>query len=248
MATQIGSNLLSGGLDNLVFYMLNGKPVARRNGSASGRKIKRDPRYARFRENGREFGQSVKAAGELFYGLGSLRHYADNQLRQRLNKVFTRITSCDTTGTRGERKAIPGLQSNDGKRELTGFEINDRLKLRDLLNTRSGIVSCRGQVLIRDFHYDRVNVPEGATHVMLQACWLSLDLAAKHRWLVQSEPQFYNREMETSDVVLKSAEVIKEMPFLITLLKVSFWTGEQNEMLEMADAGAAIGIVGALSA
>src|SRR5688572_5197535 len=122
MATQISTTLLRGGIDNLVYYMLNGKPVVRKNGSASGKKIKRDARYVRFRENAKEFGQSVKAAGELFYGLRPLLHRcADNQVRPRLNAFFCRITKSDNASARGERRAALGLLSEEGKAQLRGF-------------------------------------------------------------------------------------------------------------------------------
>ena len=244
MATQISSHLLSGGLGNLVFYMLNGKPVVRKNGSASGTKIKRDRRFERFRENGIEFGQSVKAAGLLFYGLGILRNHADNQMRQRLNKVFTGITRCDTINKRGDRKAIVGLQTEQGRQQLAGFEVNDRLKLQNVLKTGSGIMSSGDEVVISDFHYNNVMAPAGATHVMLRACWLGIDPAAEYHWRAFSEAQLYNNDMEVCAVILEPKERLKETPLRVTLLMISFWTGGENELSEMTDVMTAAAVVG----
>lgn len=104
MAKQSGPIKIEGTLGDISFYKQNGKHFVRNKGGVSAERIKKDPRFARTRENLAEFGAAntgTKLMRKAFrLGIQKVR---DNRLSNRLMPVLMKVLHADTTHLRGQR-------------------------------------------------------------------------------------------------------------------------------------------------
>ncbi|MCU4158474.1 hypothetical protein J1N10_21080, partial [Carboxylicivirga sp. A043] len=109
MARQKGVIKLEGRVGDLSFYKSNGQYMAREKGGVDGDRIKKDPAYARTRENGAEFGRAGTAGKELRNALNEvLVRAADKKVSNRLAAKILKAIQADTTNRRGERNVLDG--------------------------------------------------------------------------------------------------------------------------------------------
>lgn len=104
MAKLKGPLKIEGTLGDISFYKQNGQYYARNKGGVSADRIKKDPRFARTRENLAEFGRANSATKLLrkAFRLG-LHKVKDPRLSNRLMPVLMKVLHADTTHVRGER-------------------------------------------------------------------------------------------------------------------------------------------------
>ena len=57
MAKQVGDIILIGTIDDITFYMMEGKGYARKKTSLTGKRVKRDPRFKRTMQSANRFGK-----------------------------------------------------------------------------------------------------------------------------------------------------------------------------------------------
>lgn len=102
-----------------IYNTANGYKI-RGKGGVDGRRIKKDPNYARTRENYSEFGRAARS-GQLFRSAfrGYVSEIADNRLTARVQAAMLKAMREDDTHRRGERTM------QDGSPELLeGLEFN----------------------------------------------------------------------------------------------------------------------------
>lgn len=122
MAKYKGVFGLKGKLGGLSFYELNGVGVVRQPGGFDGKRIKTDPKMARVRENGSEFGHCSKVNKVFRQGLKPFyAGYTLTQFHSRLQGAFTTIKNLDAVHARGSRTVAAGLEHTDGKQLLQTF-------------------------------------------------------------------------------------------------------------------------------
>src|SRR5689334_2719328 len=120
MAKLTGILQLQGSVGGLCFVHTREGIIVRAKSSLSRERVRRDPAFARTRENSREFGQVGKAAGLLrraFFGAAgnALGYKVVNKLVARLYPVM----QMDEVSRRGQRSIL-----NGDLRLLEGFEFN----------------------------------------------------------------------------------------------------------------------------
>lgn len=126
MAKLKGPLKIEGTLGDISFYKQNGQYYARNKGGVSADRIKKDPRFARTRENLAEFGRA-NAATKLIrkaFRLG-LHKVKDPRLSNRLMPKMMKVLQADTTHVRGERVILDAHLSslvNFQFSKLIGFD------------------------------------------------------------------------------------------------------------------------------
>ncbi|WP_439182496.1 hypothetical protein [Carboxylicivirga taeanensis] len=166
MARQKGVIKLEGRVGDLSFYKSGGQYMAREKGGVDGERIKKDPAYARTRENGAEFGRAGKAGKELRNALNEvLVRGSDNRVSNRLAAAMLKAIQADATNRRGERTVLDGNLSL-----LKGFEFNAAAPLETILKLSHTVAFDRAagttQLAIDAFNpSEEVPQVEGATHV-----------------------------------------------------------------------------------
>ncbi|MCW3808140.1 hypothetical protein OM074_21150, partial [Marinilabiliaceae bacterium D04] len=120
MARQKGVLKLEGQIGDLSFYKSEGEYLARTKGGVDGERIKKDPAFARTRENGAEFGRAGKAGKLLRSALKTpIAQSADKKVSSRLTSQMVKVIQADVTNGRGERNVVDGDLNL-----LQGFEFN----------------------------------------------------------------------------------------------------------------------------
>ena len=167
MAKQTGFLKISGTLDNVTFYKTKDGHLVKMKTSLTKARVANDPKFARTRENGAEFGNAAKS-GKLFrVHLRPISINAcDKRIVPRLNQLMSKIKNMDSISIRGERNVGVGIYTTEGKSLLRGFEFNENSELSNLLfksyvlNTTTGVISIDNLIPANDIRF-----PQSATHV-----------------------------------------------------------------------------------
>jgi hypothetical protein len=165
MPQQIGLIKLKGKIDGISFYESGGNLLARMAKGPSKDRIKRDPAFARTRQNNSEFSGCAKVAKAFRSAFVMARSMSDPYISSRLTGIFKRI-NISGKGTRGQRS----IDLSQHREQLTGFEFNRDLSLSQLYNgliiakhadDRASASITIENVLLRNV----VKAPAGATHI-----------------------------------------------------------------------------------
>ncbi|WP_186758549.1 hypothetical protein [Echinicola salinicaeni] len=180
MAKQTSIITLNGAVGGLSFYKTKDGYFARAKGGVSKSRIMSDPKYARTRENLREFATAADGAKFLKDTFRDvLLKASDSRLYNRIYSAMLKILKTDPVNKRGDRKVIEGDWNL-----LTGLEINGRTRLGSTLYMEFTIADAAASldVSFSDFNpADHLMIPEGTTHFKIFASGVSLDLTSKER-------------------------------------------------------------------
>lgn len=130
MAKQHGILKLSGTLDGLNFYTLNGQDVVRRAGGGfTGKAIRTKASMEQVRLNMSEFGHVSGVNKVLRHALRPLfGGYRDGTLAARLQTALSAVKNCDPEGTKGNRTVMAGLATAEGRKALRDFAFTPGFK------------------------------------------------------------------------------------------------------------------------
>lgn len=178
MARQTGIIKLKGKIGDISFYKSNGEDLARTKGGVDANRIKKDPAFARTRENGNEFGAAGKAGKLLRTALrGLLLKSADNKITGRLTREMLKAIQADGVNARGQRNMVDGDATI-----LRGFNFNEKARIGNTVFFGWGVTVDRvtGEVtmdidaLIPD---QDIVLPAGASHAKLVVGGAEVDFA-----------------------------------------------------------------------
>ncbi|HAH37307.1 MAG TPA: hypothetical protein DCL81_12545, partial [Algoriphagus sp.] len=109
MAKQTGVITLEGRVGRLSFYKTKDGYLAREKGGVSKSRILNDPRFARTRENMREFADNAKSSKLMRDALRPvISQIGDKRLNQRLTQALMRVLKSDQLNVRGDRRVKDG--------------------------------------------------------------------------------------------------------------------------------------------
>lgn len=170
---------VEGTLDGITFYKTQDGHLVRTSGSLDANRIRRDPSFARTRENIQEFRSAAKSGKMLRDSVRSLYYgLADNRLTSRLTKVMSAIGKYDYVSFRGLRNAATGLQAAEGKAQLRFFEFNNNSGLGSVLTAPWSLDTATGVITISDFiPAENLLIPEGATHFTISGAMQVIDFS-----------------------------------------------------------------------
>jgi hypothetical protein len=185
MAKQTGVITLKGPVGRLSFYKTKNGYLAREKGGVDKSRIMNDPRYARTRENIREFTDNANSSKLLRDALRPvIAQIGDKRLNLRITQSMMQVLKGDLVNVRGDRRVKDG----------------DWSLLRDLeLNAGSSL----GSTLFFEIQYtdsaeawevvlpafvprDMVALPGGATHFKITATGVGVDFDGGSRSVVSS--------------------------------------------------------------
>lgn len=135
MAKGKGIVQLTGTLQGLTFYLLDGKQVVRTAGGGfNGEAIKTKASMVRVRENSSEFKECMQAVATFKQMLQPyLQLLKDGKLHQRLVRVFTQLKAFDPISARGQRTVVKGLATAIGRDLLRGYVLTQDGSLQSML-------------------------------------------------------------------------------------------------------------------
>lgn len=172
---------IEGTLGDVTFYKgRDGEYMAKTKSGVSKNRIENDPAFVRTRENGAEFGSVAHSGKQIRLGASVLINKAkDATLNNRLVHSLTKVKNMDTTSTRGERNVAMGMESDDAKALLKGYDFNSRSILGSVLRCPYDLDPVLGAVSLYDFMpADMVQHPLNSTHVTLAVGFMNLDFVS----------------------------------------------------------------------
>jgi hypothetical protein len=179
MARQKGIIPLEGTLGGIIFYKSRHGYLARTKGGIDRERIATEPRFARTRETGAEFGYASRVGKLIRYGIKAACGTAESgDTHYRLAARLMQLVQQDSVHGRGQRRLTP-----DTIGLLEGFEWNEQARLNALLRRPAEVImdGARGIVrcTIKDFSAGRdLRLPAGATHALLRLAIVAVDDAA----------------------------------------------------------------------
>ncbi len=225
MAKQNSANKLSGTIGDITYYKTRHDGfLARGKGGVDGNRIKTDPRFARTRENGAEFGRAG-AAGKLLRAalMQVIASAKDGRMTSRLTKMMMVALKADSTSKRGERTVTKGKPEL-----LEGFEFNDHAELATSLRTlyTTAIDRATGKATIT-FNAFVPNlallVPQGATHFRLVEGVGEVDFES--HWYTsafQKTAEMVIDENAVAGALLEAAFTVNSVHPVVVVLGVEF--------------------------
>lgn len=216
---------IEGTLDDLTFYKSQDGFMVRTKGGVSSNRIKNDPAFIRTRENGKEFGHSAKSSKQLRQAIIPLIADAkDGRVASRLTQAMSKIKNEDLTSARGQRQVAIGLATAPGKAWLKGFEFNNRTTLGSVLLSDYTLDPLTGEIVISEFiPSQRLQLPDGASHVSFSSGYLLLDFATGNKQLEVSPVVNLPINMTESTVTLTPTAVPAGTGTAMYFLKLSFF-------------------------
>ncbi|MFD2201819.1 hypothetical protein [Shivajiella indica] len=208
MAKQTSIITLNGAIGGISFYKTKDGYLAREKGGVSKSRIMNDPRFARTRENIREFTENARVTKLVLDTLrpATLR-IADPKIYQRMVRLFMQILRTDPVNNRGDRKV------SEGDWDLfQGFELNARSGLSSTLRVEFAQVNTAtewGVSLPAFLPSDFLVVPEGATHFKVFIAGVSVEMDTGERTLqMESTAELpVNQQADPISLSLQKAEV-----------------------------------------
>lgn len=224
MARQKGLIKLTGTIGGITFYKSKHDGyLAREKGGIEADRIANDPNFARTRENNSEFANLIQAGKILRDTFRVLaKDASDTRVSARMTKTFSRIKNMDTINVRGERSVSEGIKTEDGKELLKGFDFNKKSLLNQVLfipfeSTENGTVRVDQFTPAGD-----MRIPEGCTHVIMQAGIASIDFKEGISDLVVSEKQRIGIAEEIEDFELTVAQRPDELGTDLYFISIQF--------------------------
>jgi hypothetical protein len=179
---------ITGQFDGLSFYEVNGKIVVRKTGGFDGKAIKTKASYVRTRENASEFGMVVQTGMKMRLALRPfLKKIHSPYLHNHVVKKLHAIMGCDILSERGKRTVGLGLQTEEGRKLLSGFEFNKNVPLSSVVVGKFEVLPEEGQLVFQDLKKENIRFPEYATHLGLEPAVLWFDAENELFSLVKGE-------------------------------------------------------------
>ena len=226
MARQKGIIKLEGKIGDLSFYKSKDGYLAREKGGVEAERIKKDPAFARTRENGSEFGSSAKSGKLLRDGFRTMMQNAsDSRVTSRVTKLMTAIKNLDTNSARGERNVAEALANNaQAKALLKGFDFNKEAVMGSIMFSNYSVDPNNGEVSFSNLiPLNDLNPPSGATHISLTSAWGKIDFATGDSDVQLSNVENLALDNTQSNVVLTPANAPTGNGTDLILLMIEFF-------------------------
>ena len=185
MAKQTSIITLNGKIGGMTFYKTKDGYFAREKGGVSKSRIMSDPRYARTRENIREFQDTAKAVKLLKDTMRpAMVKISDSKLHNRMMRELMKVLKSDLLNPRGERKVLESDWVI-----ISGLEMNAKASLKStlLVEIQMANAATEWTVNLPAFQpTDFLTVPEGASHFRVFAAGASVDFLTGDRSFVLS--------------------------------------------------------------
>jgi len=225
MARPRGIVQFTGTLNGISVYKSKHGWIVRKAGGPDPEKMKKDKKFARTRENGKEFGACGRAAGWVRKALfPQLKESGDFRVVSRLTKVFMEIKNLDVFSVRGKRTVEAGLQTDGGKGLLKGFEFNSDAQVTNLLKTKYTLKTGTGAISIQELVPKKhMNAPKGSTHASFKSIALRIDFNTGKFEVQESIAKRVALDNRSITLLLKPAALSQQSGASLVLLQICFY-------------------------
>ena len=178
MAKQIDGSRIVGTIGNITYYKVGDEYYAKQKSTLSGKRVKKDQRFANTRRAMAEFGAAAKAGQLLRRCFNDLANLTDNRFSSRLTGYLMRVIKSDTDSEFGSRRIMNGQPDL-----LKGLEFNDDCQFANHftapytthLDQQTG--NCRLTVPAFKIR-DCIKAPKRATHFRISVATAAIDFDA----------------------------------------------------------------------
>jgi hypothetical protein len=71
LAQQVGDSIITGTIDDITFYVMDGEGYARKKSSLTGKRVKKDPKFRRSMQSAHRLGRGSQLASKVYRSLPS---------------------------------------------------------------------------------------------------------------------------------------------------------------------------------
>lgn len=177
MAKFDGIFEIKGTLQGMSFYKSKDGLLIRKKGGVDKSRIKNDPAFQRTRENGSEFGHNAKMGQLMRKSVSNLLSLAkDYRVSSRMSQAMSKVKNLDLVSPRGDRKVWIGIEGDEGKQLLRGFDFNLNSPFNSVFRSQYELNTTTGEVTISNFNpATNLSLPQGATHASFSVSVASVD-------------------------------------------------------------------------
>lgn len=222
MARQESILKLKGTIGGISFYKSKDGYLAREKGGVDASRIANDAEFARTRENGTEFANAASAGKLLRDTVRTLgKDASDGRVTSRLTQVMAQIKNLDTESARGERNVAVGIQTDEGKALLEGFNFNINAILGAVLYAAYQTDAATGEISVASFTpKNDIAIPDGATHITFKSGFASINFETGESEIKLSDVVRVAVDAEAQVLSVKPAEVpaLEGTKFILILI------------------------------
>lgn len=224
MAKVSGLFDFEGTINGITFYKTKFGRFARSKGGVSRKRIKKDPEFARSRENSEEFGNASTASKLLFRATSSFTKTSrDSRAFRRLMKIMTDIKDLDESSNRGKRNVGKGIAKPGAKNLLMSFNFNISAVLDTILKKKFLVDVAKGTVSIPDLSpKSDIVFPKGATHAVISAVFVGIDFKKGTSDLVFTQKQQLVLKEKSVNVLISADTIPADTGICLCLVKIEF--------------------------
>lgn len=224
---------VTGSFDGLSFYKLRGKIVVRKTGGFKADAIKTQVNYVRTRENASQFGYCSGVGKVLRMALFPfVQRIRTPYLHNHVVKLLNQVANFDSVSVRGAKTLKLGLESDEGKALLQGFDFNKEVSFKKIFPVAYAVSLAEGKFIVSTFRMSQISFPAGATHVGLQFMMLRFDFESLD-YQLQTSSVVYLAKADREASCELVANTVAGSGSLLGLVFASFYQETHGEQYAM---------------
>ncbi|MBS9525644.1 hypothetical protein KI659_16620 [Litoribacter alkaliphilus] len=236
MGQQASFVSFTGNIGKLTFYKNKDGFMVREKGGVTKERIMNDPKYARTRENMREFAEAASAVKLLKNSIRpAIISSTDSRLHRRLQHAMVKVVKSDPVHTRGERKVTEGNWDL-----LKGLQLNAGANLTSVLK-KHVVITNTGETLaisLPAFHpASYLMAPSGTTNYRIYLMGGAIDLELADFNLEKVESEMLSVRASSPELTLELNKAPLEFNHRVFVLGIEFFQTVNGEEFPMNDSG-----------
>jgi hypothetical protein len=230
MARQVGPPYFEGVIGGMLYYKMNGGFFVKTLPKKIGKKrFQTDERFARSRENAKEFTHLNAAGKHIRYALNPFLRQTKYKYRvAKLIGLLGQVKNCDKISIRGDRNIGEGLKTAEGRALMQGHDFNLNARLRDVFSDQDRLVIQNEGILLRKISGSDLQFPKDSNEAQLTAIFLESEPDKNEYRMYASERLVFTKDTSSQDHFLRMPEIKKRATFQIVLLSVVFCKRQLN--------------------
>lgn len=217
-------------IGDFVTYPLDGDHIIRKKSGFTKKGMAKDPKYAKSRDNAKEFGAVSRLSKNIRIALKEILPKSNNlAVCNGLTAVMRKVMCSDEVAERGNRSLKNGFESAAGKSLFTGYDFNPDGLLRNTFKGNYRFDAPMRQLVFKPFKTSEAFVfPDGADCIGFRLGALRFDFDSSVSFLKLTDLVFYSYESSlTENLQLRIIDFPDGEGVVFFLLEVAFFV--ENE-------------------
>lgn len=214
-------------IDDYIIYTLDGEKIMRRVSGFTSKGMQSDAKYALSRLNASEFGHLSQCCKLLRRALEEVLPKKNRLLVvNNFTKIMRQVQVCDTLNAKGNRSVVVGLQSEEGRAVLCGYNMHP------FGNNSVGITRHDITIIVA---MDSAVFPEGADCFGMRALVLEYDFETGNNTLTTGDWMFYAKPLLQKSYVMQLPDFVSGTGMVFRLAEVGFFSAVDGAFLGVGD-------------